>query len=81
MRIENAKAHLEEGMRFLRLQAWRGADLDSMEPVENFTIAEELDRVDRALGPPGRSMFATLAEDIRSAYTEMRAALQALGDQ
>lgn len=79
MRVEDAKVHLEEAMRVLTLEAYRGTDLDNMERVEDFTLAEELERIDRALGPKGASMFAPVADAIRSAYVEIKAARLALG--
>lgn len=78
MSIADAKAHLDEAMRLLVLEAWRGSELDDMQPVDHFTIAEELERVDRALGPKGQSMFAPIADAVRSAYVEIRAAREAL---
>ena len=78
MSAQDAKAHLDEAMRFLTMEAWRGQSADKMEPVADFTIAEELERIDRALGPRGKSMFARLADDVRSAYVEIKAARQAL---
>ena len=74
--------HLEQAMRPLSVEAWRGDDPENMEPVEHRTIAEELDRVDQALGVRGRSMFAPLAEAIREAYVEVALArLTLLRDQ
>jgi hypothetical protein len=78
MSVQDAKAHLDEAMRFLTLEAWRGPSPDQLEPVADFTIAEELERIDRALGQIGKSMFARLADDVRSAYVEIKAARQAL---
>lgn len=78
MSNEDAKIHLDEAMRLLTLQAWSGRDVDDMQPVEDFTIAEELERVDRAIGPKGTSMFASLGDKVRSAYVEIKAARQAL---
>jgi hypothetical protein len=77
--IPDAKVHLDEAMRLLTLEAYRGRDLEHMEPVDDFTIAEELERIDRALGPKGASMFARLGDVVRSAYVEIKAARQALG--
>jgi hypothetical protein len=78
MRVADARLHLDEAMKLLTLEAWAGADPDNMERVEDFTVAEELERVDRALGPKGKSMFAKIADDIRSAYVEIKAAREAL---
>lgn len=79
MSFEDAKIHLDEAMRLLTLEAYQGRDLDEMERVEDFTIAEELERVDRAIGPKGASLFASLGDAVRSAYVEIKAARQALG--
>jgi hypothetical protein len=77
-RLNDARLHLDEAMNLLTLEAYRGTDLDNMERVEDFTIAEELERVDRAIGPKGTSMFAGLADAVRSAYVEIKAAREAL---
>lgn len=74
-----AIAHIEEAMRLLTIEAWQGTNPEDMKPVLHFTLAEELERVDVALGPKGHSMFASIADAIRSAYVEIRAAHIALG--
>lgn len=79
MRAADARAHLDEAMRLLTLEAYRGRDLEEMERVGDFTIAEELERIDRAVGPRGQSMFASLGDAVRSAYVEIKAAREALG--
>lgn len=78
MSIQDAKLHLDEAMRFLTLEAWQGRGSEEMRPVEDFTIAEELERFDRAFGPAGKSPFARMADDVRSAYVEIKAAREAL---
>lgn len=78
MSVQDAKAHLDEALKLLTLEAWQGRDPEHMERMEDFTIAEELERIDRALGPKGKSIFARLADDVRSAYVEIKAARQAL---
>lgn len=78
MTVENALVHLEAARKALVLEAYRGIDPDNMEAVDHFTIAEELKRIDGALGPRGESMFARMADSIEDAYTEIRAALAAL---
>lgn len=78
MRVNDAKLHLDEAMRLLTLECYQGSDLDNMQRVDDFTIAEELERIDRALGPKGQSMFAKLGDDVRSAYVEIKAARAAL---
>ena len=79
MSVQDAKVHLEEAMRLLTLEAYRGSGPDDMERVDDFTLAEELERIDRALGPRGQSMFAPIGDAVRSAYVEIKAAHQALG--
>lgn len=77
-RIEDAIAHLKTAKDALTLEAYRGAGLHDMQPVDHFTIAEELKRIDSALGPRGKSMFASMAESVIEAYVEILAALRAL---
>jgi hypothetical protein len=81
-RTTDAIAHLREAQQHLLLECYRsnGLDADEMIPVEHFTIAEELERIDRALGQTGTSMFAPLADSVRTAYVEITAALNALTD-
>lgn len=75
---QDAKLHLDEAMRFLTLEAFR-IDLDGNETEAlDFTIAEDLERIDRAIGPRGESIFAKIGDDIRSAYVEIKAARAAL---
>jgi hypothetical protein len=78
MSVQDARLHLDEAMRFLTLEAYRGTGPDDMQRADDFTIAEELERIDRALGPKGRSVFAGLADCVRSAYVEIKAAREAL---
>jgi hypothetical protein len=78
MRANDARLHLDEAMKLLTLEAYRGPDAESMAPVDDFTIAEELERIDGALGPRGQSMFARLGDRVRSAYVEIKAAREAL---
>ncbi len=78
MSVSDAKLHLEEAMQLLTLEAYRGSDLDEMERVGDFTIAEELERIDQAIGPKGSSVFAGMGDRVRSAYVEIKAAYQAL---
>lgn len=65
--------HVEGAIQQLLLEGWDVTHGNAI-PLEHFTIAVELDRIDRALGPKGTSMFAKLADDIRAAYTELVAA-------
>ena len=76
--FDDALSHLRAARDALELEAWRGESLARMERVDHFTIAEELKRVDGAVGPRGESMFARLADCIEEAYTEILAATEAL---
>jgi hypothetical protein len=76
--IHDAIVHLDAAVAALTLEAYKGRDFDRMERVEHFTIAEELKRVDSALGPKGESMFGAMAELILEAYVEILAAREAL---
>ena len=79
MCVADAKIHLDEAIQRLTLECWRGPTPEQCtERVEDFTLAEELERIDRAIGGKGRSMFALIADDIRSAYVEVKAARAAL---
>jgi hypothetical protein len=86
MSITDARIHLDEAMNLLTLECYRAPadrpldDSTKWTAVEDFTIAEELERIDAALGPKGQSMFASIADSVRSAYVEIKAARQALGD-
>lgn len=66
--------HIDGAIKQLTLEAWRSNGGRAWRPFEGFTLAEELDRVDSAIGPKGTSMFAKIADDIRAAYTELMAA-------
>ncbi len=84
--ITDARIHLDEAMSLLTLEAYRApADRPSddlkWEKMPDFTLAEELERIDSALGPKGQSMFASMADKVRSAYVEIKAARQALGER
>lgn len=76
--IADAIAHLDAAIKELVLEAYRSADGVSFSPVDHFTIAEELKRVDCAIGLSGQSMFARLADHIVAAYVEIVAAKAAL---
>ena len=84
MSIADAKIHLDEAAELLRMKAWRMDPRGSMEEISHFTIAEDLDRIDRAIGPKGESMFGKISDLIRGSYVEIlaaRAALEKVGDQ
>lgn len=76
--MSDALIHIEAAIKALTVEAYRSTNLNDWEPVETFTIAEELDRVDCAIGPRGTSMFSGLAHTIREAHTELIAARNAL---
>jgi hypothetical protein len=79
MSIDDARIHLDEAIRLLTLRATR-IDMDGTETPNNdmCNITEELDRIDRAIGPRGESMFARLGEVALQAFTEIKAARAAL---
>jgi len=79
MSVADAKLHLDEAMRFLTLEAYRGNPND-MERVDDFLIAEDLERIDRQIGSTGASVFWNIAQSIRAAYVEVKAARAALGE-
>ncbi|PTS73808.1 hypothetical protein DBR17_17815 [Sphingomonas sp. HMWF008] len=82
-RTSDALAHLDEAMDALTLEGWlMPADgfvrqWTRMEEIE-MTIAEELKRVDGAIGGHGKSMFALLGQEIIRAVVEIEAARRAL---
>lgn len=81
MAENDAIAHLDEAIRALTLEAYRGSGPNDMERSEHFTVAEELERIDRAIGPKGESMFAAIADNIKAAYVELLAARAALSKE
>jgi hypothetical protein len=74
----DALAHLRAAKDALLLEAYRGRDSEHMERADHFTIAEELRRIDGALGPRGQSMFASMADVVDQVYVEILAAIEAL---
>lgn len=79
-KTDDALAHLKAAKDALLLEAYRGLDPEHMERADHFTIAEELRRIDGALGPRGHSMFASMADTIDQVYVELLAAIRALSD-
>ena len=75
--MSDVLVHIEAALKALTVEAYQSADGETWTPVETFTIAEELDRVDCAIGPRGTSMFANLADTIREVHTELIAARNA----
>jgi hypothetical protein len=78
MNVQDARIHLNEAIEHLTLEAYRGRDPENMERDYNFTLAEELERIDRALGPKGSSLLYPMADSIRAAFVEIKAAREAL---
>ncbi len=78
------KAHIEEAYQQLTGEAYRvpaeAVDNPAIGvPLTEFcVVAVELERIDAALGPPGNSMFARLADRVRAAYVEIIAARKLL---
>lgn len=76
--MRDALVHIESALKALTLEAYRSGPDGEWTPADHFTIAEELKRVDSAIGPKGESMFARLADSIADAYVELLAARAAL---
>lgn len=76
--MSDALHHIETALAVLCLEAYRGRDPESMSPADHFTIAEDLKRIDCAIGPKGESMFARIADKVQEAYVELLAAKAAL---
>jgi hypothetical protein len=72
---EERRAHIEEAFRLLAGKAYRiGMDGTQIE-VEHFcSLAADLERIDCAIGAPGSTPFAQMAETIRAVFTELIAA-------
>lgn len=80
--IEDARVHLADALSALTINVqnsdtgeegtWREA------PAIETTLAWELERIDRAIGPTGRTMFASIAERIKEAVIAVIAAQRAL---
>lgn len=84
-RIEDALQHLSEAMRALTIEATAIPVDEEVAPYQvpriQFTLGEELDRIDRALGPKGATVLAGMAENIRQAVIEIEAARLALEER
>lgn len=78
MKKSDAIIHLDAALAELTLEAYRGTSIHTMRRADHFTIAEELRRVDGAIGPRGESMFSRIAEKIDAVYTEIMAARAAI---
>ena len=80
MDVETAKVFIDEAIDALAIEAHRGPTPNQMKHVDPIgaTIAIELERIDRALGPSGASMFAPLAENVKQAMSALHGAKQAL---
>jgi hypothetical protein len=83
MSVRDALVHLDDALDALTVEALssRSGAPDTWEsvPPVQATLAIELERVDRALGPSGKSMFAPLAEEIKRAVIAIIAARESLG--
>lgn len=73
-----ALTHIQEALDQIVLEAYRENERGEMLQVSNLTIAEELRRVDCAIGPKGESMFARLADVIDAVFVELLAAKKEL---
>lgn len=82
MDINQARRAIDEAIEALSIEMWREAPFGQLERVYSpeSSIAIELDRVDRAIGPAGKSMFGALALDINQAMIALYEAKAALGD-
>lgn len=76
--MSDALHHIETALAVLCLEAYRGRDPESMSAADHFTIAEDLKRIDCAIGPKGESIFAVIADKIQETYVELLAARAAL---
>lgn len=83
MSARAALQHVQEAIEALSVEVWRGTSPENMERVygPDCTIAEELDRVDRAIGLRGASMFGKLALSVREAVVALYMAKQALEEE
>lgn len=86
MNTQDALAHLDDALHALTIEAHTcsardaGTELEKWErvPPIQATLAIELERIDSALGPRGKSMFAPIAESIKQAVIAIVAAQNAL---
>jgi len=78
----DAVAHINGAISALAIEGWRiGPDGEEtpIAPLE-ISLADELERVDSAIGPKGQSMFFAVAQLVREAMIELHAARRALGE-
>ncbi|MFN3371006.1 MAG: hypothetical protein ACK4Z0_05715 [Sphingomonadaceae bacterium] len=73
-RLLPAVVHLEAARRALMVSYER----PDGRPGAEGSIADELERIDAALGPKGKSLLFALAQSIREAEAEIRDALKVL---
>jgi hypothetical protein len=81
----DALSYLDDALDALTVEAWTApaskTHLDEawerVPPIQA-TLAIELERIDTALGPRGKSMFAPIAEEIKRAVIGIVAAQNAL---
>lgn len=75
----SAKVHLDEAIRLLTGEVYRGTGPDDMKRVEGVcTLVWDLERIDCAIGPKGESAFARMADTIQNVFVEITAAREAL---
>lgn len=80
--VKDVAAHLDEAIKILTGEVWVGTETSSMKRQDGVCVTVmELERIDCALGPKGKSMFAPMADQIQSAYVEIKAARAALAGQ
>ena len=83
MNVQAAQAFIAEAIDALSTEAYKvclSGDTETMESVSQLqaTIALDLERIDRAIGSPGTSIFSNLAESIKQAMVALHGAKQAL---
>lgn len=78
--MDNALHHIEAALAALCLEAYQGRDISNLSPIDHFTIAEDLKRIDCAIGPKGESVFSRIADKVQEAYVELLAAKAALSE-
>lgn len=82
-RLADALAHLDGAIAALTMRAIDVAPgasgIERAVPTLQFTLGEELDRIERAMGPKGSTVFSVMADNIREAVIEIEAARLALG--
>ena len=75
------RAHIEEAFRLLNGEAYCITDAGTERASLFCTIANDLRRIDAAIGPSGESTFARMADTLDAVFTEIVAALGADNDR